>query len=240
MTHALRWIAASTLLLIALAAAGCGSGDEGASAATPDVATAWHAPSTILQPVIATPDPAAPDYARSQWRHWIDADHDCQDTRQEALIEESRVPVTYQSADECRVASGEWLDPYTGTVVDDPGALDLDHMVPLENAHRSGGWAWSSAEKQAYANDLDDPEHLIAVTASANRSKGSRGPEEWKPPLEGDWCRYAVDWIEIKDRWELTVTAAEWGALADMLQTCPDGGPLVIPPAPFDRSANPS
>ncbi len=74
--------------------------------------------------------------------------------------------------------------------------------------------------KQDYANDLLFDDHLIAVTASANRSKGARGPEDWKPPDTGYWCEYAVNWIMVKAAWSLTANADEWTALEDMLGTC--------------------
>jgi hypothetical protein len=185
----------------------------------------WHAPASVRRPATAEPIPAG--YSRSDWRHWVDADKDCQDTRQEVLIAESRVPVTFDAPDQCRVASGEWFDPYTGTVITNPGQLDVDHMVPLQNAHQSGAADWSKESKQAYANDLDDPQHLIAVTAAANRSKGAQSPEFWKPPRVAYWCHYAVDWITIKDRWSLTITDGEWSALVTMLATCADGGPAI-------------
>jgi hypothetical protein len=77
-----------------------------------------------------------------------------------------------------------------------------------------------AATKHAYANDLADADHLIAVTDNVNQSKGDRGPEEWKPPYTGDWCRYATDWATIKKTWSLTVTQPEYDALTSMLTTC--------------------
>ncbi len=93
-------------------------------------------------------------------------------------------------------------------------------MVPLKNAHNSGGWAWDKSRKAAFANEMSYADHLIAVTASANRRKGAGGPEEWKPTNKGYWCDYAVDWVQIKIDWDLSATKTEWGALQEMLETC--------------------
>lgn len=166
-----------------------------------------------------------PAYDRNDWRLWIDEDRDCQDARAEVLIAESLVPVTF---DGCRVVSGKWIGLYTGTVVTNASDLDIDHMVPLSNANRSGGWAWDAAKKRAYANDLTEPDHLIAVTASANRSKGDRGPEDWRPPDVTYWCEYASDWARIKDTWDLTVTHAEFDALTEMFSSCDMRVALII------------
>ena len=163
-----------------------------------------------------------PAYDRRHWRHWRDADRDCQDARQEVLVAESFTPVVFKSADECRVESGSWVGPYTGIAVSDPSKLDVDHMVPLANAHRSGASGWSRDRKADYANNLDYADHLIATTRSANRSKGSDGPEDWRPPDETYWCDYAIDWSTIKSDWGLTATAREADALRQMLETCPE------------------
>ena len=161
-----------------------------------------------------------PGYNRSEWKHWDDEDGDCQDARQEVLVSESRVEVTFETDRNCRVATGRWYGAFTGAYVETPGDLDVDHLVPLKNAHDSGGWAWDSAGKADYANYLGDPDHLIAVTSGANRSKGAKGPEEWRPSDEGYWCQYATDWTEVKFEWGLTMTQGEAEAVIAMLDTC--------------------
>ena len=60
--------------------------------------------------VTISPVPAGlPEYDRRNWKHWTDADGDCQDARNEVLIAESATAVTFRTNDQCRVASGEWL-----------------------------------------------------------------------------------------------------------------------------------
>ena len=174
----------------------------------------------LLQGLIVSNSSAPVSYDRDDWGSgWSDADGDCMSTRHEVLKTESvdQAQVDYYG---CTVTGGRWYGAFTGTWVTNPSSLDIDHFVPLANAHASGGWAWSSATKRNYYNDLSDPKHLIAVTASANRSKGARGPESWKPTNTDYWCVYAHSWATIKTRWDLTVTTSELGALTSMLDTC--------------------
>lgn len=167
-----------------------------------------------------SPTTDIPPYDRDDWPHWIDADRDCQDTRQEVLIEESLEPVVFIDASQCRVASGLWRDVYSGQQYRDPGALDIDHIVPLANAHASGGWQWLVDRKREYANYLIDPNHLVAVSASLNRQKGAQTPATWKPPDRAAWCWYARAWIGVKSRWGLSIANDERGALTEMQAGC--------------------
>lgn len=161
------------------------------------------------------PTASIPDYDRADWQLWIDADGDCQDTRQEVLMEESLIATTLDSRG-CRVLAGRWRDEYTGAVYTDPAELEIDHRVPLANAHRSGGWAWTRARKREYANNLIDPEHLVAVSAAANRTKSDKGPDAWRPPSRESWCHYAMAWRSVKVQWTLTITAEEDRATREM------------------------
>jgi hypothetical protein len=120
-----------------------------------------------------------------------------------------------------KVASGTWNDPYSGLTFTDPDDVDVDHMVPLRNAHVSGAWAWSFERRQEYANDLSHPEHLIAVDDATNQAKGAKGPDEWLPPRTEYHCQYVKDWEAIKTRWELTMTTAERVKVEEIKAECP-------------------
>ena len=161
-------------------------------------------------------------YAREGWPHWRDADGDCLDTRDEVLAAESLERVRL-SPGGCSVVAGRWQGDYTGETVTDPGALDVDHLVPLQEAHDSGGWIWDRTRRAAYANDFSDPRTLIAVTAGANRSKGAQGPEDWLPPDPAARCRYIADWTLVKARWDLSMDERERVSTGNLLRTCAEG-----------------
>src|SRR3990167_2596798 len=155
---------------------------------------------------------AQPSYRRADWRYWLEADGDCQNTRQEVLIEESLIQVTL-SPDGCRVLAGQWLDPYGGEGYTDPRQLDIDHVVPLGAAHRMGGWRWSRMRKAEFANDPGAPPHLTAPTARMNRQEGDRGPATWLPPRTRSQCRYVRAWQAIATRWALALSPADQAAV---------------------------
>jgi hypothetical protein len=149
---------------------------------------------------------------------FIDANHDGCNARREVLIAESTTPVRVTQP-KCTV-SGTWVSLYDGVTTTDARSLDIDHLVPLGEAWDSGASAWDKARRKAYANNLDFPDHLIAVTAHSNRSKGDKDPAQWKPESRRSWCRYAISWTTVKIQWELTADDAEVAALRDMLATC--------------------
>lgn len=97
-----------------------------------------------------TANAVCPTYNRDLYNHWIDADGDCQDTRQEVLNEENLVG----QSDSCRITSGGWYAAYSGATITDPSGLDIDHFVPLAETHRSGAGLWSDSMKTAYANGV--------------------------------------------------------------------------------------
>jgi len=154
------------------------------------------------------------EYDRTDWIHWADLDGDCQNERAEALIRYSTTPVTFRTPSNCMVDTGTWYCQFTGKTFRSADQLDMDHLVPLENASKSGAHTWSRAEKRRFANDQ---ENLIPVYLGANRSKGSRGPEAWVPPNREFSQKYALKWIYIKEKYGLEYTREELLALAILL-----------------------
>lgn len=249
MTRIQKFISAALLLTTVLLSLGCGSGigavktagrvaddisrlaDAESSPPSGDYSVYDHPLPPDVQAVVAILDelPVAErgsgiDYDRDDWRHWVDADRDCQNTRAEALIAESLATVSFASEENCRVTEGEWLGPWSREVFTDAADVDIDHHVPLGHAHESGGWDWDKERKRAYANDLAHDPSLQVTSASVNRSKGKQAPDEWRPEDTAGWCRYAGDWVSVKAKWELTVSRAEVRTLREMLDTCDDEG----------------
>ena len=155
-------------------------------------------------------------YSRNLFKHWIDVDKDGCNTRYEVLIAEAIVKPKVGAR--CYLTGGKWRSPYDGKVFTNPTGLDIDHMVPLAEAWRSGAWAWTAAQRMDFANDLDDSRSLLAVTASLNRSKGDRDVAAWLP-IKAQ-CNYISNWIAVKWRFDLTVDPNEGEFLQDKITAC--------------------
>ena len=155
-------------------------------------------------------------YSRNLFKHWIDVDKDGCNTRYEVLIAEAIVKPKVGAR--CYLTGGKWRSPYDGKVFTNPTGLDIDHMVPLAEAWRSGAWAWTAAQRMDFANDLDDSRSLLAVTASLNRSKGDRDVAAWLP-IKAQ-CNYISNWIAVKWRFDLTVDPVEGEFLQNKITDC--------------------
>jgi hypothetical protein len=160
------------------------------------------------------PDGPMSGYSRKQfggdWAHEPDG---C-DARVDVLEQQGQ-SVAHHG---CTVTSGHWLSLYDGVNVTSPHDLDIDHLVPLAEAWRTGAAGWSKTQRVAFANDVKL--ELVAVTAHSNRSKGDSPPPGYAPPAQGEHCSYAQRWIAVKAAYHLTVTGTEHDWLARTLATC--------------------
>ena len=179
------------------------------------------------QAVVSSELIAPVPYTRSDYTTgWGDADGDCFSDRHEILLERSTAPTETAG---CQVTAGQWTDPYDGAVYTDPSLVTIDHLVPLAAAHVAGGWAWDEQTKQAFAADITYRQAHVPVGQSTNEAKGDSEPHEWRPENAAAWCGYAVDWVSVKTRWELSYSTPEVAAIREMLDTCePSAG---APPA---------
>jgi hypothetical protein len=76
---------------------------------------------------------------------------------------------------------------------------------------------YSKDSLKLYANYLEDPDHLIAVSSNGNRSKGAKSPDQWLPKNKSYRIEYCKIWCAIKVKWNLTVTKNELAMLKYML-----------------------
>jgi len=254
----LRWLVLVVILAIvvlAILGSARGGGPDGSSPPAPAVATSTAdglgtavppppatvpaeptssiAPGTTL-PLASLLDllPVAAEdrtgYKRSLFVLWIDADGDGCDTRREVLIQEAVAAPTIGAG--CHLSGGRWRSPYDGLETTNANTFDIDHVVPLAEAWDSGASTWTADRRTRFANDLDVPWSLLAVSATSNRSKSDGDPADWLPPVTSFRCQYAAAWLAIKVRWDLAIDPREIATLEPLAHDCSETMPVV--PAP--------
>ncbi|MDX8029976.1 HNH endonuclease family protein [Lentzea sp. BCCO 10_0856] len=187
---------------------------------SPALATPTGIPTTTeaktkLAALTVRADGSMTGYSRDKFPHWITQSGTC-NTREAVLKRDGTNVVTDSS---CAATSGRWFSPYDGATWSAASDVDIDHIVPLAAAWRSGAASWTTAQRQAFANDMTRPQ-LIAVTDNVNQAKGDQTPATWKPPLTSYWCTYAKMWVGTKSYYNLSVNSAEKTELTGMLGRC--------------------
>ena len=155
-------------------------------------------------------------YVRKDWHHWIDQDRNCLDTRGEILKKHSLVPVEFNKKG-CKVLHGKWDDYYHTQIHTNAAQVDIDHVVPLKNAHLSGGANWSHRSKEEFAND---PENLVITNRAYNRKKGAKGIDQWLPVKIEYACKYIKKWVSVKNQYSLKILANEQLAIDQIRYDC--------------------
>lgn len=152
---------------------------------------------------------------------WFDVDGNGCDTRNDILRRDFE-KITRE--DWCLVYKGVIDDPYTGETINftrgrgTSNAVQVDHIVALSNAWKTGAKKLSYEMRVAFAND---PLNLVAVDGPTNSSKGDDSADWWLPPRRKVWCWYVSRQVSVKAAYKLWVTPDEKVAMREVLETCP-------------------
>lgn len=183
------------------------------------------------------------EYSRADWKHWSGTEgRSCWNTREEILHRDAKpgtivyvdkqMNVTEDYNKACAIGrpveidgklrvdtknSGEWVDPYSGRKITSSSDIDIDHIIPLSYAAKHGGQEWDEDLKEQFAND---PDNLLATSAKENRAKGDKGPSEYMPPYSAYHCQYAKSFTYVADKYNLSITKADYETLQEVLQSC--------------------
>lgn len=145
-------------------------------------------------------------------------------TIRDDILKRDMTSVRYKAPSACQVKTGALQEPYTGKFIRfvrgkrTSAAVQIDHVVALENAWQSGASQWDAETKQEYGNDAYN---LLAVDGPANQQKGSASAAYWLPANRGFRCAYVARQVGVKQKYNLSVTTSEKQAISKVLKTCP-------------------
>jgi hypothetical protein len=115
--------------------------------------------------------------------------------------------------------TGTLHNKYTGTNITlkhgpDTTAIQVDHIVALGDAWKTGACHWASATRKAFAIDVAE---LRAVDTRSNEQKSDKDAAQWLPQANRAW--YVETQINIKAKYGLGVSSAERSAMIRVLKT---------------------
>ena len=163
-------------------------------------------------------------YSRDEFgTAWKDTDHNGCDQRNDILRRDLTAETFKPKTHGCIVLSGTLADPYTGKTIafrkQDASAIQIDHVVALQNAWVTGAFKWTEEKRTALATD---PLNLMAVDGPTNSAKGAGDTATWLPPRKTFRCTYVARQVAVKVKYGAWMTAAEHKAAEGILAGCPN------------------
>jgi hypothetical protein len=218
----LQAVAVATFAAAALGVAACEGNLFGLFADDPppprttgDAVTTGLARDALVHLTVAPAGPMDGYDREALFPDWADLDGDGCDTREEVLMRDA---TEYTRGTGRCVGTMHLEDPYGQGAIESIGNIQIDHVVPLGVAWRSGGRGWTAHQWEVFANDETN---LLAVDGGQNMSKGDQTPDEWMPPPSFR-CSYAKLYTSTVFRYRLTVTQSTMDVLTDVLiEECP-------------------
>lgn len=154
-------------------------------------------------------EPSLPGYQRRRFgQPWRDPAHPGLVDTRDRILERDLNDVT--TAPGGQVIGGWETDPYSGQRIT-ADQTQIDHVYPLRRAWDSGAANWTPQQRITFAND---PDNLLAVSGSANESKGDQGPAQWLPPNQGEHLDYEERYLNVAVKYDLPITQAEYDTIA--------------------------
>jgi len=151
--------------------------------------------------------------------------------RQRIIKREMGDTAILSSENNCDVISGEYDEPYTGSHLifyqksDFTSGVQIDHVVSLSDAWQKGA---QNLTKEERYNIATDPLNLLAVDAATNMKKSDGDAATWLPPNKKFRCAYVARQVSVKYKYKLWVSEAEYGAIAKILENCPNEAAVGI------------
>ncbi len=229
-----RPLLALVLLLVAVPLVACDPADAGSASTSrsgptgasqaPGVGTSAPAAVSELARLAVRPERDARSYRREAFgQRWADVDRNGCATRDDVLARDLR---DVRRRGRCVVVAGTGVDFYTGEAFRFEKAqadrVQVDHVVALAEAWRSGASSWTEDRRRAFAND---PRGLVLTSRSVNAGKGDQDAGTWAPASRAAACRFAVVVVQVKSAYGLAVDTREREGLLADLRACPSGTP---------------
>ncbi|MGP9587226.1 GmrSD restriction endonuclease domain-containing protein [Micrococcaceae sp. AOP34-BR2-30] len=170
----------------------------------------------VLTEIAISEDHPMDDYDRDAFAPsgWVDATGSGCTTREDILARD----LDNTHIEGCTVEYGQTIGAYSGEPIEHvqgSSEVDIEHVVAVGQAWRNGAHSWDEESKRLF---YQDPENLIAVSSTENRSKGDRDATEYMPPNQGAYCAFTAATVYIKDKYSLSMNPEEHAFITDVLE----------------------